>query len=117
MKLIVLHGPPGVGKLAVGQELQKLTGYRLFHNHLTVDMVASVFDFHSHAFRELRERFWLDVLGRAAEEGLPGVISPWFSSLRYSLGFMSALCSVSKRTAASFSPSNCPAPMRKTRVE
>jgi hypothetical protein len=74
MTVIVLHGPPGVGKLAVGRELQKLTGYRLFHNHLTVDMVASVFDFHSLAFRELRERFWLDVLGRAAEEGLPGVI-------------------------------------------
>jgi shikimate kinase len=31
MKLIVLHGPPGVGKLTVGRELAGLTGYALFH--------------------------------------------------------------------------------------
>ena len=74
MKLIVLHGPPGVGKLSVGRELAALTGYGLFHNHLTIDLVHSVFEFATPAFCDLREGIWLDVLGRAADEDVPGVI-------------------------------------------
>ncbi len=35
--LVYLYGPPAVGKLTVATELQRLTGFRLFHNHLTVD--------------------------------------------------------------------------------
>jgi hypothetical protein len=46
----------------------------VFHNHLTVDMLAAVFDFHSRAFAELRDEFWLRVMTRAAEEGLDGLI-------------------------------------------
>lgn len=63
-----LHGRPGVGKLTVGKELAKRTGYRLFHNHLTVDLATSVFDFGTPAFVDLREHVWLEVFGRAAEE-------------------------------------------------
>jgi hypothetical protein len=74
MKLVVLHGAPGVGKLTVAKELQALTGYRLFHNHLTVDLVVSIVGFRSLAARELRERIWLDALGTAAKEGVEGVI-------------------------------------------
>ena len=74
MELVILHGPPGVGKLTVANELQGLTGYRLFHNHLTVDLVASVFGFGTDAASELRERIWLDTLGTAAREGVDGVI-------------------------------------------
>ncbi len=35
MQLVFLYGPPGVGKLTVGNALSALTGYKLFHNHLT----------------------------------------------------------------------------------
>ena len=59
MNIIFLYGPPGVGKLTVGKELSKLTGYKLFHNHLTVDLVDSVFDFGSKPFIELREKIWM----------------------------------------------------------
>ena len=40
MKLVILYGPPGVGKLTVGRELAARTGFKLFHNHLTVDLVC-----------------------------------------------------------------------------
>ena len=74
MRLIFLHGLPGVGKLTVARELARLTGYRLFHNHLTVDLVGSVFEFGSRPFADLREMIWLAVFSRAAEERLPGLI-------------------------------------------
>lgn len=41
--LIVLYGIPGVGKLTVAKELHKITNLPLFHNHLSKDLVDSVF--------------------------------------------------------------------------
>ncbi|HEV3468027.1 MAG TPA: AAA family ATPase [Pyrinomonadaceae bacterium] len=70
MKLIFLHGPPGVGKLTVGRELAALTGFRLFHNHLAVDLVSAVFDFGTEPFVLLRERVWLSVFREAARRGV-----------------------------------------------
>ena len=74
MKLIFLHGLPGVGKLTVATELAQLTGFKVFHNHLAVDLAESVFEFGSERFVDLREMVWLAVLARAAEAGLPGLI-------------------------------------------
>lgn len=67
MQLIFIHGAPAVGKLTVARELAALTGLRLFHNHLTVDLVSAVFDFGSEAFITLRERIWLAVFREAAQ--------------------------------------------------
>src|ERR1051325_8251746 len=66
MKLIFIHGAPAVGKLTVATELARLTGFRLFHNHLTVDLVSAIFDFGSEPFVELREEIWLAVFHEAA---------------------------------------------------
>jgi hypothetical protein len=70
MKLIFLHGPPGVGKLTVARELAALTGYRLFHNHLVVDLLLAVFDFGTEPFVLLRESIWLSVFREAAARGV-----------------------------------------------
>ena len=45
MKLIIIYGPPAVGKLTVAKELATRTGYKLFHNHLSVDLVGSLYEF------------------------------------------------------------------------
>jgi len=74
MKLIFLHGMPGVGKLTVARELASDTGYKLFHNHLTVDLVGSVFDFGTPQFIDLREKIWLDVFAEAAGSEVKGII-------------------------------------------
>jgi len=42
--LIFLYGLTGVGKLTVAKELSKLSGFPIYHNHLTSDLVYSVFD-------------------------------------------------------------------------
>ena len=45
MKFVLLFGPPAVGKMSVGRELEKITGLRLFHNHMTIELVVPFFDF------------------------------------------------------------------------
>ncbi len=74
MKLIFLFGLPGVGKLTVARELANLTGFKLFHNHLAVDLVGAVFEFGSQPFVELREQIWLAVFSEAAAADLSGLI-------------------------------------------
>src|SRR5215208_1148170 len=74
MKLIFLHGLPGVGKLTVARELAQLTGFPVFHNHLAVDLVGAVFEFGSRPFVELREMIWLAVFSRAAGAQLGGLL-------------------------------------------
>lgn len=44
MKLVIIFGPHAVGKMTVGQELAKLTGLKLFHNHMTIDVVSDLFE-------------------------------------------------------------------------
>lgn len=56
MKLLMLFGDAAVGKMTVGQELAKLTGLRLFHNHMTIEPVLELFGtFHSEAITRMRE--------------------------------------------------------------
>lgn len=74
MKLIFLHGLPGVGKLTVARELAQLTGFPVFHNHLAVDLVGSVFEFGSRPFVELREKVWLAMFSQAVAARLDGLI-------------------------------------------
>ncbi len=56
MKLVFLIGDAAVGKMTVGQELMKLTGLRLFHNHMTIEPVLEIFGaFNGRAINRLRE--------------------------------------------------------------
>ena len=47
MKLLFLFGDGAVGKMTVGQELCKITDFRLFHNHMTIEPVLDVFGYFS----------------------------------------------------------------------
>jgi hypothetical protein len=70
MDLVFIHGPAAVGKLTVARELSWMTGFRLFHNHLTVDAVTAVFDFGSEPFVLLREQIWLSIFREAAQRAV-----------------------------------------------
>ncbi len=56
MKLIILIGPHAVGKMTVGQELEKLSGFKLFHNHMAIEMVAPFFSYSTPEGRGLVNR-------------------------------------------------------------
>jgi hypothetical protein len=74
MRLIFIYGMPATGKLTVARELARITGFNVFHNHLVVDLLLSIFEFGSKPFVELREEIWLSVFRQAAENEAPGLI-------------------------------------------
>lgn len=75
MYVVFIHGPPASGKYTIATELSRLTGLSLFHNHLTVDLVSSLFEFGSDAFIRLRERIWLAAFEEAASENRPFIFT------------------------------------------
>lgn len=44
-KLIIITGPQAVGKMTVGQELSRMTNFKLFHNHMSIDLVNHFFSY------------------------------------------------------------------------
>jgi hypothetical protein len=75
MRLVYLYGPPGVGKLTVARELVALTGFKLLHNHLTVNLVSSVFPFNSEPYVRLMRQFRRDMVAEAARVGVDLVVT------------------------------------------
>ena len=56
MKLLLLFGNCAVGKMTVGQELTKITPFRLFHNHMMIEPVLEIFgEFRSDVIAKLRK--------------------------------------------------------------
>ena len=55
MKLLFLIGNSAVGKMTVGQELCKITPFRLFHNHMMIEPVLEIFgQFRGDVIQKLR---------------------------------------------------------------
>lgn len=45
MKFVLIFGAQAVGKMTVGQELAKITNLKLFHNHMTIDLLEPFYGF------------------------------------------------------------------------
>lgn len=71
--LVLIVGPPAVGKMAVGLELQRLTGLPLFHNHMTIELVLPFFEFGSEPFVRLVRGFRRQLFQEVAASDLPGL--------------------------------------------
>ena len=74
MQLILVYGPPAVGKLTIAKELQRITGFKLFHNHLVSDLIESVIDWESTVFGSEKTKLYLQMLELAAKEKTQGLI-------------------------------------------
>jgi len=68
MKLVFIYGPPASGKLTVAEELAKLTGFRLFHNHVSIQFVQSLFEFGTRPFSRLTDKYRTEMLEEAARQ-------------------------------------------------
>lgn len=73
-KLLILFGPPAVGKMTVGKELADMTGLKLFHNHMTIELVIPFFEFGTPPFNRLVGEFRRMIVEEVAQSDLPGLI-------------------------------------------
>lgn len=68
--LVYIYGPPASGKLTIAGRLSELTGFPLFHNHLTTNALRPVFAFGSPPFMEANRKVRLAVFDVAASAGI-----------------------------------------------
>jgi hypothetical protein len=118
MKLIFIYGLPASGKLTVAQELVAITGYKLFHNHLVVDLLLSVFDFGSPEFVALREEIWLSIFEQACHSQLPGLIFTFAPEATVHPGFIDKMLKTVAGAGGEldFIELTCPLPELKRRM-
>ena len=119
MRLIWIYGLPATGKHTIAQRLAALTGYKLFHNHLAVDLLLSVFDFGSQPFVDLREQIWLSVFEHAAATNLPGLLFTFAPERTVRPTFLPAALDLLARhnASADFIELTCPLPELRHRLD
>ena len=87
MKFVALYGPPAVGKLTVAQELEKLTGFKLFHSHLTWNAVTPIFEWGSESYNRVLPEVRRIMIMEAARADIDLIFTFVYSPLR---GYLSA---------------------------
>ena len=70
MKLLIIYGAPAAGKLTIATEVARRTGFKLFHNHVSIDCVKPVFDFGTRPFLTMIETIRFAMIAEAAREGV-----------------------------------------------
>ncbi|WP_282137473.1 AAA family ATPase [Rossellomorea aquimaris] len=74
MKFVLVFGPQAVGKMTVGQELAKITDLKLFHNHMTIDLVSHFFDYGTKEGKRLVSLFRREIFEEVSKSDLYGMI-------------------------------------------
>ncbi|WP_168124048.1 AAA family ATPase [Paenibacillus sp. HB172176] len=74
MKLVIIFGPQAVGKMTVGQELERKTDLKLFHNHMTIELVSHFFSYGSKSGKRLVGLFRKEIFEEVAASDLEGLI-------------------------------------------
>ncbi|MCR8645517.1 AAA family ATPase [Paenibacillus sp. N1-5-1-14] len=74
MKLVIIFGPQAVGKMTVGQELERKTKLKLFHNHMTIELVSNFFSYESKSGKRLVGLFREEIFKEVAASDLDGLI-------------------------------------------
>lgn len=69
MRLLVIFGPPAVGKMTVGREVAQQSEFRLFHNHALIEPLLEVFDYGTPPFKRLLSEWRAGVVEEAAGSG------------------------------------------------
>jgi AAA domain len=83
MKLVLLFGPQAVGKMTVGHELEKVTELKLFHNHMTIDLVTKFFDYGSKEGKRLVNLFRTEIFKDFAKSDQYGMIFTYVWAFNY----------------------------------
>ena len=74
-KLVFIYGPPASGKLTVARKLARLTGFKLYDNHVSIQFVTSLFEFGTKTFHRLLDKYRREMLEQAAREGINAIFT------------------------------------------
>jgi hypothetical protein len=74
MKCLIIFGPPAVGKMTVGKAISEKTGYKLLHNHMSIDLLLNFFEHGSPEFWKLDELIRFSIMREIAKSDFPGFI-------------------------------------------
>lgn len=74
MKFVIIFGPQAVGKMTVGQELEKITDLKLFHNHMTIDLVSRFFSYGTPSGKRLVGLFRREIFEEVSKSDMPGLM-------------------------------------------
>ncbi|MGA4719907.1 AAA family ATPase [Fictibacillus nanhaiensis] len=102
MKLVLLFGPQAVGKMTVGHELEKVTKLKLFHNHMTIDLVTPFFDYGSEEGKRLVNLFRSEIFRTFAKSDQYGMIFTyvWAFNYKEDWEFVEGVCQVFEKEGA-----------------
>jgi hypothetical protein len=95
MKFIIIFGPQAVGKMTVGHDLEKITELKLFHNHMTIELLYPLFGFGAETWR-LSDLFRTEIFEAASKSNLNGLIFTyvWGFDLQADWDFVDKICNV-----------------------
>lgn len=65
-ELLLVTGPPAVGKMTVGRAICARSDFRLFHNHHTIEPLLEIFGYGTPPFRVLDREFRRRIIEEAA---------------------------------------------------
>ena len=82
-KLVLIFGPQAVGKMTVGQELAKVTDLKLFHNHMTIELVSNFFSYGTPEGKKLVHLFRFEIFKEVAKSDLEGLIFTYVWSFEH----------------------------------
>lgn len=60
--------------MTVGQELAKLTGYKLLYNHMTIEMVRLIFDYDKESYRKMNSIIRYEIFKEFSKSNQKGII-------------------------------------------
>jgi len=70
MKLLLLYGAPGTGKLTIGKELAMKTGFVLFHNHMILNALSEIFGYEHPTRRKLEKEFRSRIIEESVSDNI-----------------------------------------------
>lgn len=74
MKIVFIIGPHAVGKMTVGQELEKISGLKLFHNHMVIELVTGFLGYGTPQGRDLVRKIRAEMFDAFAKSDEAGYI-------------------------------------------
>ena len=79
MKVVVLYGPPAVGKLSVARELAKITDFKVFHNHVRNDIIEQFLEYKHKKFFDYAHKISRVIYDLALNENINLIVTSCYA--------------------------------------